>query len=36
MTMAMATTRAMAAVTTVVGNDEGNCDGNEGGKQQRG
>jgi hypothetical protein len=28
-----ATTRAMVAVTTVAGNDEGNFDGNEGGKQ---
>ncbi len=31
-----ATTRAMAVVATVAGNDERNCDGNEGGKGQRG
>ncbi len=31
-----ATTRAMVVVTTVAGNDEGNCNHNEGGKQQRG
>ncbi len=28
--------RAMAAATTVVGDDEGNGDGDEGGKKQRG
>ncbi len=31
-----ATTRAMVAAATVAGNDERNCDGNEGGKRQRG
>jgi hypothetical protein len=31
-----ATTRAMAAAKTVAGDDERNCNGNEGGKQQRG
>jgi hypothetical protein len=31
-----ATMRAMAAARTVAGANEGNCDGNEGGKQQRG
>ncbi len=30
------TLRAMVVATTVVGDDEGNWDGNEGGKQQRG
>ncbi len=28
--------RTMAAATTVVGEDEGNCEGDEGGRQQRG
>ncbi len=31
-----ATTRAMVVATTVAGDDEGNCNGDEGGKQQRG
>ncbi len=31
-----ATTRVMVAATTVAGDDERNCDGNEGGEQQRG
>ncbi len=31
-----ATMRAMVVATTVAGDNEGNCDGDEGGEQQRG